>query len=233
MPARSLIASQAWAVPISPARRRGRRPRRSSAPCPARAAPGKGTGRSGRPPVEDAELALEALDRPVDERLARDDAGVVHEVAGGEVVRAVDHDVAGAHQVEGIGPGEPDRTRGSIPIAELSAARRRAAASALFSPTSRREEHLALEVRGLDPVRVDDHDPPHAGRREVQQRRAAQAARADDEHRAAPSGFSCAAARSRPGRNAAGSARVPPVSGIETAGAHEAGAEPAAPAKPS
>ena len=43
-------------------------------------------------------------------------------------------------------------------------------------------EDLALEVREVDDVEVDDADRADAGEREVERRRAAEAARADDQH---------------------------------------------------
>ena len=43
-------------------------------------------------------------------------------------------------------------------------------------------DHLALEVRLVDHVVVDDAERPDSGRREVERRRRAEAARADQQH---------------------------------------------------
>jgi len=43
-------------------------------------------------------------------------------------------------------------------------------------------DHLALEVGEVDDVVVDDPERAHAGRREVQRRRRAEAARAEQQH---------------------------------------------------
>ncbi len=43
-------------------------------------------------------------------------------------------------------------------------------------------EHLPMQVRGIDDVEVDESDPADAGCREVDCGRAAESARADDEH---------------------------------------------------
>ena len=51
---------------------------------------------------EDAGLAFEAEDRAVDVRLAGEHAGVVDQVAGGEVVGAVDDDVEVAEELERV-----------------------------------------------------------------------------------------------------------------------------------
>ena len=55
---------------------------------------------------EDAGLAFEPENRAVDVRLLQQHAGVVGEVAGGEIVRAVHHDVVGADDVQGVLAGE-------------------------------------------------------------------------------------------------------------------------------
>ena len=56
--------------------------------------------------VEDAHLALEAVDRPVDVGFAEKDGRVVDEIAGREIVGAVDDDVVSAHDVEGVLGGQ-------------------------------------------------------------------------------------------------------------------------------
>ncbi len=59
--------------------------------------------------VEDGDLAVEAEDRPPHKRDAEDLAGVVGEVAGREVVAAVDDDVGTGQQLLGVVGGEEDR----------------------------------------------------------------------------------------------------------------------------
>ncbi len=64
----------------------------------------RGSGSRGRRfGGEDAGLALESEDGAVDVGLAQQDAGVVDQIAGGEVVRAVGDDVVVLENVEGVG----------------------------------------------------------------------------------------------------------------------------------
>ena len=51
-------------------------------------------------------LSLELVDRSVDQRLAQELRGVVHEVTHREVVGAVDHDVVGPHDLHHVLGGE-------------------------------------------------------------------------------------------------------------------------------
>ena len=57
--------------------------------------------------AEDRGLSFESEDRTVNVRFAEQDAGIVGEIAGGEVVGAIDHDVVLANDVERIGCREP------------------------------------------------------------------------------------------------------------------------------
>ena len=52
--------------------------------------------------VEDADLALEAINAAVDERTAGEGGGVVVEVAGGKIVGSVDDDVVARDEIEHI-----------------------------------------------------------------------------------------------------------------------------------
>ena len=54
-------------------------------------------------------------------------------------------------------------------------------------------EHLAMQIRWLDVVEIDEADASDARRGEVESDRTSQSARADDEHRRTPSSFSCPA----------------------------------------
>src|SRR6266511_2956478 len=61
---------------------------------------------------EDADLPVEAVDRAPDVGLALQHAGVVDQVAGGEVVRAVHHQVVAADQLAGVLRGQPGVVQG-------------------------------------------------------------------------------------------------------------------------
>ena len=116
-------------------------------------------------------------------------AGVAEDVAGGEVVGAVEDEVVVGDDVEGGAGVEP---LGVLDDLGLGADRvhRLGRGGGLRAPDVGDAVHdLALEVGRLHDVVVDDPDRPDAGGREVEQRRRAQAARPDDEHagRAQPS----------------------------------------------
>jgi hypothetical protein len=57
---------------------------------------------------EDADLAVEPEDGAPDIGLAQDGGGVVHQVAGGEVVRPVQDQVVAGEQLQGVGGVQPD-----------------------------------------------------------------------------------------------------------------------------
>ncbi len=138
--------------------------------------------------VKDAHLALEPVDRAVDVRLAEEDAGVVDEVAGREVVRPVDDKVVAVQHVERVGGVEPPVVRDDRrPRVE----RRQAPGRRLeLRPADvvRGVEDLPLEVGELDRVEVDQPEGPDPRCREVQRGRRAEAAGAYEEDLGAPEG---------------------------------------------
>src|SRR3954449_9455369 len=130
---------------------------------------------------EDAELALEAEDRGRDDRDLEADARVVEEVARREVVDAVDDDVPALddlHDVRGVearlvlddvdvGVQRLDLLLGRVDLRDADAVGR--------------VDDLALEVRDVDHVVVDDAQRAAAGRREGERRRGAEPARAEQQ----------------------------------------------------
>ena len=98
---------------------------------------------------------------------------------GGEIVAAVEDQVVAGEQAFGIAGVEPlrDRGYGDVRIerlCECRGGRGLGLAGLVFA-----ENQLAVEVRQLDRVVVDDRQPPDAGAGERRQRRAADRARAD------------------------------------------------------
>ena len=121
---------------------------------------------------EDRHLALEAEDRPVHDRQASPDGGVVQEVSRREVVGAVDdhlpalpEDTVGVLRCQSLGVGDdfdvgieltqPPGRRFDLWLAESGG----------------RVQHLALEVRLVDDVVVDDAEAADPRRGEVERRR--------------------------------------------------------------
>ncbi len=109
-------------------------------------------------------------------------ARVVDQIARREVIGAVEHDVVEPHDFARV--GRVKRTgNASTATCGLSARSRSAAAAAFVAPdVGRREYRLALQIRLVDRVVVDDADASDAGRGQIRKRRRAESARADDEH---------------------------------------------------
>ena len=131
---------------------------------------------------EDAHLSLEPEDRPVDVGPPREDARVVHEVAGREVVGAIHHQVELAHDLERVVAGEP-RLEGAereVGVDRPQLLRRRV--ELLPAHVGRRVEDLPLQVRVVDDVEVHEPERSHPGRGEVERERGSESARADAEH---------------------------------------------------
>ena len=140
-----------------------------------------GHGEPGRGP-EDADLSLEAVDRAPDDGQAEDLGRVGDEVAGREVVGAVEHDVVAAQHVERVVRVEPQRVLDDVDV-RVDVRDALARGVDLAAPDVRPAvDDLALEVGRVDGVVVDDADRADARGGEVEQRGAAEAARADDEH---------------------------------------------------
>ena len=132
--------------------------------------------------VEHRRLSLEAEDAAVDIRLAEQHAGVVDEIARGEIVGAVHDDVVLADDVERVLRREPRlvglHVHVGIEIGEASLGRlelRRAEGGGAV-------DDLPLEVGEVHHVEVDDPDGADARRGEIERQRRAQSAGADGEH---------------------------------------------------
>ena len=139
-------------------------------------------GRLGAAQVEHRDLPVEADARARDQRLARRHARAVERVARGEVVGAVEHHVGVAHERgEALGPGALlERLDADLGIDRRAASRRPRRPWACRSTRCAMHD-LALQVGEVDAVAVADGDAAHAARGEVEQRRGAEAARADHE----------------------------------------------------
>ena len=111
-----------------------------------------------------------------------DHAGVVHAVAGGEVVGAVDDDVVVLDQVEHVFAVDDglvlDELEIGVEVLEPPGGGFDLGLADVFDA----EEDLALEVAGADDIDVGQADRADARRGQVQADRATQPAGADAEH---------------------------------------------------
>ncbi len=183
-PSASFSASFAWSEPTMPgqhaehaalgARRRelGRRRRREEA------AVARALVR-----LEDRHLALEAVDRAVHDRDPVPDRRVVDEVARREVVGAVDDDVpaVGEDPVDVLG-GEPLLVGDHLDVRVQRLDRPLGRLDLRPAERVGRVDDLALEVRRVDDVVVDDAEAADARGGEVERRGRAEAAGADQQH---------------------------------------------------
>ena len=117
---------------------------------------------------EHHDLSFESLHGPVDVGGPGEDAGVVHRVASHEVVRTVDDDVVSLHQVHRVVRVQRHVDGGQLEIGveRLQAFGRRLD---LGSPlVSGIVEDLALQVRDIDLVELDQREVPDPGCRQVE-----------------------------------------------------------------
>ncbi len=131
---------------------------------------------------EDAELAVEAVDRAPHVGLALQHAGVVDQVAGGEVVGAVDHQVVAADQLAGVlgvkaGLVEDDLDVG-VDLGNLVGG----ALQLRPADVGGAVDDLALQVGGVDHVEVDQAELPDPGGGQVHGVGGAEPAGADQQH---------------------------------------------------
>src|SRR5947209_171150 len=131
---------------------------------------------------EDARLPLEAEDRAIDVRLAREHAGVVDEVARREVVRAVHDHVVVAKQLQRVLARQARLVSFDLHVrvdVVQPVARRLDLRSA---HVLRAVDDLPLQVRRVHHVEVHDAERADARRRQVHPRRRSQPPRPDHQH---------------------------------------------------
>ena len=132
--------------------------------------------------VEDGDLSLEAEDRTVHDRDVLDERGVVHQIARREVVGAVDDDVVAVDDVQDVVGAESRVVGEDLDVRVHRGERHLRAVDLAHADAFDVVQDLALEVRGVDDVHVDDADRADAGRGEIERRRRTESAGAEQEH---------------------------------------------------
>lgn len=132
--------------------------------------------------LEDRQLAFEAQHRGGDQRSAREHTGIRQQEARGEIVGAVADNVIVLDQVEHIVGVETRAVRLELHL-RVDGVRRPGSRCdlRLADPVSGVGD-LALQVRQLDLIVIDDPDRANAGRRQIQRQRRAQPAGTDHQH---------------------------------------------------
>ena len=118
-------------------------------------------------------MAVEGADRGEDERALGQIAGVVDQIARGEIVGAVGDDVVIGDDLDGVLRLEPRgvKTGVDVRVQALDALRR--ASRLVGAGACRVVDDLPLEIVEADAVVVDDTDLAHAGGGEIEQERRA------------------------------------------------------------
>ncbi len=131
--------------------------------------------------LEHRDLTFEPEDRAVHDGHAGQQRRVVEQIAGGEVVGAVDDDVVALEDVEDVVGAEADVVGDDVDVGvQLSERLLRRVDLALADPVDV-VEHLALQVRRVHHVHVDDAERPDARRGEVERGGGAEPAGAEEQ----------------------------------------------------
>ena len=127
-------------------------------------------------------MPVEGTDGGEDQRLCREIAGIVDEIAGGEIVGAVGDDVVVPDDVDGVLRDEPRGVELRLDM-RVHALDRACRAPRLELPHACRVVgDLALQIVEADAVVVDDADRADAGGGEIENERRAETASADDKN---------------------------------------------------
>ena len=130
---------------------------------------------------EDGGLAFEAEDAAVGVGLAGEDAGVVDQVAGLEVVGAVGDDVVVLEDLERVGAGEHGVVLDDVGVFVEALEGDLGGVDFEFADGGLGVNDLALKVGFVDDVEVDEADGAYAGGSEIEGERGAEASGADAE----------------------------------------------------
>ena len=123
---------------------------------------------------EDAHLALKLENAAVHDRLPDQHRGIVHQVARGEVVRAIDNDVIVPEERHDVVHRETLGIHAHLDIRIERVDRQRGGGGFGHPHTVSGVQHLALQVRAIDHVRIDDAQRADTRRGQVQRRRGAE-----------------------------------------------------------
>ena len=127
-------------------------------------------------------LAFEAMYCGRHQRAPQQHAGVVDEVAGARAIRAVEYAVVLPEQRHGVVRAQLELVGDHLDVGIERGQSRLAGHGLAAADIGAGEQQLALEVRQIDAVVIEEPQGADAGGRQVQARRRAQAPGADDQH---------------------------------------------------
>ena len=132
--------------------------------------------------IEHGDHAVEAEDRAVHHRDAQLHRGVVDQVAGGEVVGAVDHQVVALEDGHHVVGAQAHVVGDHVDVGVEGGERLLGRVDLALADAVDVVQDLALQVRVVDHVHVDDADGADPGRGQVQGGRRAEPAGAQQQH---------------------------------------------------
>ena len=113
------------------------------------------------------QLPLESDDGCGDQRFAFEHAGIVDQVAGRKVVGAVGNDIVSGNDLAGVVAGQRAGVLSDLDV-RVEVAKPRCAAGEFGLPyLAVAEQHLAMQVRRVDLIELDEPQAADAGRRKV------------------------------------------------------------------
>ena len=117
--------------------------------------------------VENGNLAVEPQNRAVHVRLAQQHAGIVHEVASGKVIGAVNDDVVITQNLQRIRTGQLHFVSDDVDFRIQVLQTPRGHGHLRLPDIRRRIHHLALQVGDIDAIEIDDADASDTGRGQI------------------------------------------------------------------
>ena len=131
--------------------------------------------------VEHGHLALEAIDRAVDQRLGQEEGRVVAEIPGGKVIGAIDDDVIRSEHIERVARVDVQVVLDNLHVRVDRADRMGGGLDLQPAQVLCAMQDLALQVAGVHDVEIEDADLADARGRQVEGRRRPQAASAEQQ----------------------------------------------------
>jgi hypothetical protein len=133
-------------------------------------------------PGEIGDLPLKPPQRRTRQRHAQGHAGIRHRQPRGKIVAAIKHHIGPGQQIGGIADANPHPVRDDVQFRIKPRRPSRGNRDFGLAQIARRKQRLALQVRRLDHIVVDQRQPPDPRARQILQRRIADAAHADQHH---------------------------------------------------
>ena len=131
---------------------------------------------------EDRGLPFEAENRRINIGFAAEHAGIVDEIARGEIVGAIGNDVEVAKDFQGVFAGKPGFKRAQVDVRIDGRQLLRGRLQLGTANVAGGVDHLALEIGVVHHVKIDEAERANTGGGQVECKRRAESAGADAQH---------------------------------------------------